>query len=69
MTASNQIFLVMDAGKPKAAFTNQARDASLPEASARGVHQLAGLYVLGKPRAVNHDHDDGAGGVRVASAL
>jgi hypothetical protein len=34
MTASNQIFLVMDAGNPNAAFNDQTQDASLPEAVA-----------------------------------
>jgi hypothetical protein len=63
MSSSNQIFLVMDAGQPKGCLHHQARDASLPEASARCVHQPACLYVLEQSRAVNHDHVGGAGGI------
>jgi hypothetical protein len=48
---------------------HKARDASLPEAAARCVHQPACVHVLGQSRSVNHDHDGGAGGVKGAGAL
>jgi hypothetical protein len=46
MAASNQIFLVVDAGTPVAAFTARPRAESLPAAPARRLHKPAGLHVL-----------------------
>jgi hypothetical protein len=40
-----------------------ARAKSLATAPARRFRQPAGLYVVERPRAVNHDHVVGAGGV------
>jgi acetoacetate decarboxylase len=57
MVASNQIFLVMDAGTPWAAFTSR-RSESLSKAPARRFHQPAGLHVSGQSNAHAVDHDD-----------
>jgi hypothetical protein len=57
MSATNQIYLVMDAGR----LHGTARAASLFAAPARRIHQPARLYVLGQSGPVNHDHDGGAG--------
>jgi hypothetical protein len=59
MIASNQIFLVVDAGTPVGA----SRADSISAASARCVYQPAGLYVLEQPRPVYHDHVVGARGM------
>jgi len=67
MTASNQIFLVMDAGTPKAAFTARRELSAYLKRRARHFHQPAGLHVLGQSRDAGH-HDDvcGAGGMMSA---
>ena len=64
MTASNQIFLVMDAGTPKAAFTARRELSAYLKRRARHFHQPAGLHVLGQSgHAV--DHDDVGGTCRM----
>ena len=67
MAASNQIFLVVDAGTPVAAFTARPRAESFSKASARRFHQPAGLYVLGQPRDAV-DYDDVGSARRVVGA-
>jgi hypothetical protein len=47
MAANYQIFLVMDAGTPVAAFTARHEQKALLASSARRFHQRACLYVLG----------------------
>jgi hypothetical protein len=64
MTASNQIFLVMDAGHHRGCIHDEARGESLPATPVRRIHQPAGLYVLGQSRLVHHDLVGGAGGVK-----
>jgi hypothetical protein len=61
MTASDQIFLVMEAGSPKAAFTTRrALQTYLRRRLDTLVNPLVytfrGLYVPGPSRPVNHDH-------------
>jgi hypothetical protein len=64
MTASNQIFLVMDAGTPVAAFTARQELKAYLSRRLDAFIDPAGLYVLGQPRdAVDHDDVGGAGRV------
>jgi hypothetical protein len=63
MIASNQIFLVVDARTPVAAFTAPSQAESFSAASARCVYQPTGLYVLEQPLPVYHDHVVGARGM------
>jgi hypothetical protein len=69
MTASNQIFLVMDAGRPKAAFTTRHEmQAYLTRRLDTFCNPLV-YYVLGQSRPVNHDHVVGAGGMKMSGRL
>jgi hypothetical protein len=64
--ASNQIFLVVDAGTPVVRAQRLARAESLSKAPARHIHQPAGLHVWGNQGTVNHDDIGGAGGMMSA---
>ena len=61
MSASEHIYLVMDAGSPVAAFTVQHEMKAYFEAAARNVHEPAGLHVRGQSRSCHHDHVEGVG--------
>jgi hypothetical protein len=60
MTASNQIFLVMDVGSPVAAFTGRRElKAFLQRRREAFTNPL--VYTFWHSRPVNHDHIDRAG--------
>ena len=66
MAASN-IYLVMDAGSPKAAFTTRGElQAYLRRRLDVFVNPLVCTF-WGQPRPVNHDHVGGAGGTMSVS--